>query len=77
MAERMGGEEYGTDTWVAFEPGQLKSASGNGGRFAPSCDDLMGNVGDSLGAALRSADNNIAGARLSAGYLVGDLFNRL
>ena len=35
VAERFGGDEYGADTWVAFNPEQIKSATGNRGTFDP------------------------------------------
>lgn len=35
-ADRMGGEEYAADAWVAFKPEQIKSATGNRGTFDPS-----------------------------------------
>lgn len=35
-ADRMGGEEYAHDAWVAFRPDQIKSAIGNRGTFDPN-----------------------------------------
>lgn len=35
-ADRFGGEEYAADAWVAFEPTQIKSATGNTGTFDPN-----------------------------------------
>jgi N12 class adenine-specific DNA methylase/tRNA1(Val) A37 N6-methylase TrmN6 len=63
------------DTYAAFHPAQIKSATGNNGEFDP------GNAGIAfsragLGETLASAANNVAALRLPAGYLVGDLFNQ-
>jgi hypothetical protein len=40
LAERMGGDEYGADAWVAFAPEQIKSATGNRGTFDPADPDI-------------------------------------
>ena len=40
MAERMGGEEYSADAWVAFRPEQIKSATGNNGEFDATNPDI-------------------------------------
>jgi hypothetical protein len=56
MADRLGGEEYSADAWVAFKPEQIKSAIGNSGLYAqgPSLcdtvDDFETEVQDELEA---------------------------
>lgn len=40
MAERIGGDEYAADAWVAFRPEQIKSAIGNRGTFDPQNPDI-------------------------------------
>ena len=58
---------------VAFDPTQIKSATGNNGNFDPADPRIA--FSRNLGAALTSGLNNVRDVRLPAGYMVGDLFN--
>lgn len=70
-----GGAEHGADTWVAFKPEQVKSATGNSGAYGTDTSNIMFRE-TGLGEALAGAMNNAAAVRLPAGYQLGDLFNK-
>jgi hypothetical protein len=64
MSERMGGDEYGADAWVAFKPEQIKSAIGNRGTFDPDNADITFSRATVMQAVREQA--------LPAGYKVSD-----
>lgn len=58
--------------WIALEPEQIKSATGNNGDFDPENADIR--FSRTLGETVASATNNIHDVSLPAGYTVGDFF---
>ena len=63
--DRQEGRGGNGDTWVVFEPTQIKSAIGNNGDFDPENPDVSLSIATSL--------NSVRDARLPAGYIVNDL----
>lgn len=64
-------EEFGGESWVAFRPEQIKSATGNRGTFDGSDPDIR--FSRTLGEAVSSALNDARDAKLPAGYVLDDL----
>jgi hypothetical protein len=57
--------------YIAFEPTQIKSATGNNGEYSPTNPD----INYSLSKTLNNAANNARDLNLPASYKVGDFFN--
>jgi hypothetical protein len=74
-AERMSGEEYAADAWVAFSPSQIKSATGNRGTFDPNSDNVMFSRPRPLDALRSSATTRQFAERVADAFRTSRSFN--
>ncbi len=56
LADSLGSSEWRADTWIAFEPNQIKSATGNNGEFDPNSADIRFAQGETESIALLKSE---------------------